>query len=121
MVCVAGSVDADEFVLGGLEAGLESLDFTEPAVGSGLLDAFCEVVDDLDEVGACPGVDAEHGAADAGVFVFAGGAVGSAAVAEFEFADLGVAGIRAILRRWVRGIPRWGGWRGVCRGTCGMP
>ncbi|OFB39183.1 hypothetical protein Manayef4_20850 [Frankia sp. CgMI4] len=30
------------------------------------------------------GVDAEHGAADAGVFVDAGGAVGASAVAEFE-------------------------------------
>jgi hypothetical protein len=36
------------------------------------------------------GVDAEHGAADAGVFVAAGSAVGTAAVAEFEFPGLEV-------------------------------
>ncbi|GAA2432753.1 hypothetical protein GCM10010191_53470 [Actinomadura vinacea] len=35
--------------LGGVEAGLESFDFAEPAVGAGLGDAFAQVLDDLDE------------------------------------------------------------------------
>jgi hypothetical protein len=42
-----GAVGAGEFAFGGLQAGLEALDFAEPAVDAGLGDAVGEVGDDL--------------------------------------------------------------------------
>jgi hypothetical protein len=47
----SGAVEAGELGLGGAEAGLESFNLAEPAVGAGLGDAVAEVVDDLDEAG----------------------------------------------------------------------
>ncbi|MEU9438197.1 hypothetical protein [Streptomyces sp. NPDC048252] len=52
--------------VGGIEADLESFDFTEPAVGAGLTDTLAEVLNDLDEPGSLAWVDLENWAADAG-------------------------------------------------------
>jgi hypothetical protein len=54
---------------------------------AGFGDPFGEVADDLGQPVALSGVDPEHGAADAGVFVFAGAAVGAGAGAELELAQ----------------------------------
>jgi hypothetical protein len=67
---------------------------------------FVEAVDHL-------GVDAQHGAADAGVFVFARGGVWASALAEFDFAfvevllELGpfVVGDGAVFDGWAAGAP----------------
>jgi len=66
------------------------LDFAEPAVQLGFLDAVSEVGDDLDQSGPGLGVQPHAWAAKAREFVFAGGAVGASALAEFELAELEV-------------------------------
>lgn len=53
----------------------------------GFADSFTETGGDLGESVALAGVDAQHRAADACVFVLAGGAVGACAGAEFELAQ----------------------------------
>src|SRR3954469_15719426 len=83
----AEPVEGGDLVVRCAEVDLQALDFAEPAVESGLGDPLGEVVDDLDEAVALGGVDAQHRAADAGVFVFAGGAVGPGAGAELELAQ----------------------------------
>lgn len=58
--------EAVELGGGGVEADLESFDFSEPAVAAGLADAVAEVLDDLDDAATLAGVDLEDRAADAG-------------------------------------------------------
>ncbi|MEV0074416.1 hypothetical protein [Amycolatopsis sp. NPDC050768] len=70
----AGSVEADQLAGCFIQAGLQAGDFSEPSVVVGFVDAFAEVGDDLHEPRSCAWVEAQAGAADAGVFVFAGGA-----------------------------------------------
>src|SRR5215471_10812481 len=65
--------DLGEFVFGSGEADLESFHFAEPAFALGFGDAGGEVVADLGEALFLGGVGPEHGAADAGVLVGAGG------------------------------------------------
>lgn len=60
-----GALEAVQLGVGGIEADLESFDFTEPAIGAGLTDALAEVLDDLDEPGSLAWVDLEDGAANA--------------------------------------------------------
>lgn len=76
--------------LGSVEADLEPLDLAEPALGHGLLDTFAEVVRDLNKAMPLGWINTQHGASNAGVFVLAGGAVGAAARAELELAELEV-------------------------------
>ncbi|WP_327321051.1 hypothetical protein [Streptomyces sp. NBC_01235] len=73
-----------------VKADLEPLDLTEPAVGAGLADAFSEVLDDLDESGPLAWIDLEDGAANAGVFVLAGGPIGAPASPQGDLAQLEV-------------------------------
>lgn len=80
------SVEVEEFLRGGVAAGLQAVDFAEPSVYPGFLDAFVEVADDFSESIALFGVHSEHRASDAGVLVLAGGSVGASAGSEFEFA-----------------------------------
>lgn len=87
---ILGSVEADQFAGCFVEAGLQTGDLAEPAVEFGLLDAGAQVGDDLEQSGSRGGVQAQARAADAGVFVFAGGAVGAATFADFELAGLEV-------------------------------
>jgi hypothetical protein len=77
--------------VGGGEADLESFGFAGPAFAFCFGDAAGDAVAYLSEPVPLIGVDAEHRAADAAVLVDAGGAVGSAAVAECELAALEVA------------------------------
>lgn len=58
-------LEAGELGHRGVEAGLESFDFSEPAIATGFTDAFAEVLDDLDEAWSLAGVDLENGAANA--------------------------------------------------------
>ena len=73
------------------EADLESFDLAEPAFAFGFGDAGGEVVADLDQAVALGGVGPEHRAADAGVFVDAGGAERAAAGADGDLAAFEVA------------------------------
>jgi hypothetical protein len=57
--------DLGEFVVGAVEADLESFDVAEPALALCFGDAGGEVVADLDEPLALGGIGPEHGAADA--------------------------------------------------------
>lgn len=66
-LAVVCSVQGDQLAGGFVEAGLEALDFAEPAVEIGFGDAVAQVRDDLDQAWAGAGVDAEAGAADAGL------------------------------------------------------
>ncbi|MEV2236219.1 hypothetical protein AB0H69_47810 [Streptomyces phaeochromogenes] len=75
---------------GGVEADLESFDFTEPAIGADLTDTLAEVLDDLDESGSLAWVDLENGAADTGMFVLAEGLVGAPADPQGDLAELEV-------------------------------
>ena len=77
--------------LGAGEADLESFDLAEPALGFGFGDAGDEVVADLVQAGPGGGVGAQQRAAQAAVFVDAGGVVGAAAVAEGDLAAFEVA------------------------------
>jgi hypothetical protein len=86
-----GQVGLGDFVVGGVEADLESFGFAGLALAFGFGDAGLEVVADLFEAVPLGGVDAEHGAADAGVLVEAVGGVGASAVAEGDAAALEVA------------------------------
>ena len=83
--------DLGEFVVGAVEADLESFDVAEPALALCFGDAGGEVVADLDEPLAVSGVGPEHRAADAGVLVDAGGAERSAAGAGGDLAAFEVA------------------------------
>lgn len=62
-----GVLEAVELGHRGVEADLETLDFSEPAVAAGLADAVAEVLDDLDDAATLAGVDLEDRAADAGL------------------------------------------------------
>ncbi|MFE6398101.1 hypothetical protein [Streptomyces alboflavus] len=74
-----------------MEADAEPLDLAEPALPFGFGDAGSEVVPDLHQPISLGRVGAEEGAADAGVFVEAVGAVGAGAGADGQFAALEVA------------------------------
>src|SRR6516162_7928399 len=85
------AVDLGEFVVGAGEADLESFDLAEPAFAFGFGDAGGEVVADLSDVWPLGGVGPEHGAAEAGVLVDAGGRESPAAVPDRELAPFEVA------------------------------
>jgi hypothetical protein len=53
-----------ELLAGPGEADLESFDFAEPAVAWRFVDAFAEVLDDLDETGPLVWIELEDRAAD---------------------------------------------------------
>jgi len=78
-VIAGASVDLSELFLGSSEAEAESFDFTEPPFAFGFGDAGGEVLADLGQAGPLGGVGPEHRAADAGVFMDAGGAERSSA------------------------------------------
>lgn len=90
MLTGAELVEVGKLDCGGIEADGESFDLAEPAVEPGLGDPLSEVADDLGEAVALPRVDAQHRAADAGVFVFAGCRVRTPAGSEFELAGVEV-------------------------------
>jgi hypothetical protein len=64
-----------QLLFGAGDGGLESLGFAEPSLVVCLGESGVEVVEDLMEAVPLGGVGPEERAADAGVFVFAGGAV----------------------------------------------
>ena len=76
--------------MGSGKAGFESLDLTEPAPTEGFGQPCGEVVGDLGEPIELCRVRAQHWAADAGMFVLAGSAVGATAGAELDLAPLEV-------------------------------
>ena len=82
----SGTVEAGEFLDCGFAAAFQAGDFTEPAVEFGFFDAFGEVRDDFNDAFTLFGVDSQHWASDAGVFMLTGRSIGSAAGAQFEFA-----------------------------------
>ena len=94
-----------------------ALDLAEPALGLGVVAAGEQVGVDLVEAVDHLGVDAQHWAADAGVFVFAGCGVGASVLAEFDFAfvevllELGPFGVGdgrySVVGRPVRRLARW--------------
>ena len=84
---VAGWGGGEDLALGGLQADLELLDLARPAEFFGFGDAFLETRCDRLQSVELGGIDAEHGAADAGVLVFAAGSV-------FEPANRSVQGAR---------------------------
>ena len=65
---------------------VDPFDFAEPVLSVGAVSAFEKAGFDVVEAREHLGVDVEHGAADAGVFVAAWGGVWAAAAAEFDFA-----------------------------------
>ena len=81
-----GALHLGELLFGSGEAGPQAVDFAEPAALGGFGDPIFQAVDDRLESFVLVGVGAEHGAADAGVFVAAWGGVWAAAAAEFDFA-----------------------------------
>jgi hypothetical protein len=80
------AIEGDEFLGSRVAASLQSLDFADPAVESGLCDAVLKVANDLNEAPTLFGVNAEHGAPDTGVLVLAWRPVGPTAGAQLEFA-----------------------------------
>ncbi|MGW7261407.1 hypothetical protein [Streptomyces sp. NPDC054834] len=84
-------IELGEFVLGSGEADFKSFQLAEPAFAFGFGDAVDEVVPNLHQSVARGGIGTEERAADAGVFVDAGGAVGAGADADGELAALEVA------------------------------
>ncbi len=68
-----GPVKVGELPRCGGAAGFPAVDFSEPPVCSCFFDPFGQVRDDGLETCAGSWADAEHGAADAGVFMFTGG------------------------------------------------
>jgi hypothetical protein len=75
-----------ELLFGAGEADFDALDLAEPALLLGLGEPSLEVLGDLDESVDLFRVRSQDGAADAGVFVLAGGSVGAAADAKFDLA-----------------------------------
>src|SRR6266487_2875355 len=63
----AGPVTASKLGAGRVEADLESLDFAEPAVGVGFVDAVGQISDDLDKAWPLSWVDPEHGSSGCGL------------------------------------------------------
>jgi hypothetical protein len=92
----------------------ESFDFAEPCALLCFGDAVGEVVLQLAQQRQSAGFGAQHGAADTGVLMGAGRAVGPVAVAVGDLAGRSVVRTRPIRPRWVRGIPRWGAPRAGC-------
>ena len=82
------SAHGGELLFGGGDCHLESFDFAEPPLIASLGEAGVEVLEDLLEATRLGRVRAEERAAEAGVFVFARGAVGPAADPEFDLASL---------------------------------
>ena len=80
-----------ELLLGAGNGCLESFDLAEPALVACLGESGVEVLEDLLEAVHLGGVGPEERAADAGVFMLAGGSVGSAADTELDLAALEVA------------------------------
>lgn len=88
----AGSfLNVGELGFGRGEADAQASGFANPALVFGLGDASGQVVADLFQPWALGGVDAQQGAADAGVLVLAGRAVGAAALAQGDLATFEVA------------------------------
>ena len=87
----ADLVHLGEFGVRAGEADLEALGLAVPAVGFGFGDAGEQVVADLFQPCAGGRVRAQQRAAQAAVFVDAGGVVGAAAVADGDLAALEVA------------------------------
>ena len=85
------SIELAELLLGANQADLKTFDLAQPALLLCLSNAVDEVVADLDQRAALGGIGAEKGAADAGVFVDAGGVVGAGAGADGESAAFEVA------------------------------
>lgn len=69
-----------------MKGEVDALEFSQPALRLGEFAAGYEIDIDFVEPGDHAGVYFEHGAADAGVFVFAWGGIGPGAVAELDFA-----------------------------------
>src|SRR5713226_4669962 len=84
-------VDLGEFGVGAGEADLETLGLAVPALGFGFGDAGEEVVADLFQPCAGGRIRAQQRAAQAAVFVDAGGVIGAAAVTDGDLAALEVA------------------------------
>lgn len=84
-------VDLRDLGFGPGEADAEPFDLAEPAFALGLGNSIEQVVADLREPTTLRGVRAQEGAADAGVFVDAGGAVGAGAGADGQLAAFEVA------------------------------
>lgn len=75
-----------ELVFGVRDGDLEAVDFAGPSVLMGFVETGKETRMDLFESWLLCGVDSQHRAADAGVFVDARCGVGASAGAEFDFA-----------------------------------
>ena len=93
---VLGAAGADlvhlrEFGVRAGETDLEALGLAVPVVGFGFGDAGEQVVADLFQPGAGSRIRAQQRAAQAAVFVDAGGVIGAAAVADGDLAALEVA------------------------------
>lgn len=69
-----------------LKGEVDALKFAQPALSLGEFASGYEIGIDFVEPGDHARVHFEHGAADTGVFVFAGGGVGPGAIAELDFA-----------------------------------
>lgn len=104
---------ACEFVAGSLHGDGQLGDLPGPATLLGFDDAFFEVGDDRGQPVELGGVDSEYGAAQAGVFVFAAGAVGAGAAAQFDPAQGEV-----FFELFPFGV---GGFAVLLRGTAGAP
>lgn len=85
-----GAVEAGKLLLRVREAGFESLDFSEPAIGTSLGDPVSEVADDLDAAGPLARRDPEHGAPDTAVLVLAGRPIRACAISQRDLASMEV-------------------------------
>lgn len=85
------------------EGEIDAFDLTDPALGFGACSAVEEIGFELREAVQHLGVDVEHRAADAGVFVLARGAVGTSAGAEFDLAAVEV--LLEFVPLFGRGVP----------------
>jgi hypothetical protein len=82
----SGTIEGGEFLGCGFAAGFQARDLTEPAVKFGFFNAFGEVGDDFNDASPLSGINSQHWASDASVFMLTGSSVGPAAGAEFELA-----------------------------------
>ena len=69
------------------QAFFQGGDFAEPLHATGLIQAFLSVILDLQQTGELGEVHSQHGAADTGVLMLAGGAVGAVAGAECDLSE----------------------------------
>jgi len=87
---IAHPVQAGQFVRGGVEADLQSLDLAEPSVEPGFCDSCFQVGDDGHESWSRGWVQSKARASDTRVLMLAAGSVGASAFSEFELAFLEV-------------------------------